>query len=117
LRSFFSAADVELLEFLAIVEVLTQRVGLAVVLVQDVEVQGLGPPVQLGHVRRGRSAVHDGTFALIAHDVLLCAVVDELRLRARRRSIQLIVGIDAMACGYGLASPAPSCRRRLSRRG
>jgi hypothetical protein len=62
--------DVQLLQFLAIVETRAQRIGLAVVLVQDVEVQGLRPPVHAGHVRRGHSAVHDGALAFIAHDAL-----------------------------------------------
>jgi hypothetical protein len=48
-RSFFSAATSSFLTAFAVVEAGAQRVGLGVVLVQDVEVQGLGPPVvQLG---------------------------------------------------------------------
>ena len=64
---FLERLDVELLEFLAIVEARAQRVGLRVVLVQDVQVQGLGPPVHVGHIGRGHTAVHDGTFACVAH--------------------------------------------------
>ena len=66
--------DVELLEFFAIVEVGAQRVGLGVVLVQDVEVQRLGPPVHVRTLSRRHAAVHDGAFAFVAHDVLLGVV-------------------------------------------
>jgi hypothetical protein len=43
---FLQRLDVELLDFFAVVEALAHRVGLGVVLVQDVEVQCLGPPQQ-----------------------------------------------------------------------
>ncbi len=61
--------DVELPELLAIVEARTQRGGLRVVLVEDVEIEGLGPPVHVGHIDRGCTTVHDGTFVFITHDV------------------------------------------------
>jgi hypothetical protein len=54
--------DVELPDFLAVVEA-GQRIGLAVVLVQDVEVEGFGPPVHLRHACRGDAAMHDGALA------------------------------------------------------
>ena len=50
--------DIELLDLLAVVEVLAHRVGLGVVLVQDVEVEGVGPPVHDRCAARRHCAVH-----------------------------------------------------------
>ena len=47
-----------LFDFVAVVEVFTQRVGLDVVLVQDVKVQRLGPPFHVGRAGRRRPAMH-----------------------------------------------------------
>jgi hypothetical protein len=54
--------EVQFFDFLAVVEVLDDGVGLAVVLVQDVEVQRLGSPVH-DFCAGGIAAVHYRTFA------------------------------------------------------
>jgi hypothetical protein len=48
---FLQRFEIELLELLAVVEVLAHRIGLGVVLMQDVEVEGIRPPVH--HRRAG----------------------------------------------------------------
>ncbi len=58
--------DVELLQLLAIVEVGAQRVGLAVVLMEDVEVQRLGPPLDVRRADARVAAVHDRALPGIA---------------------------------------------------
>ena len=73
----FQRLNIELLEFFAIVEARTQRGGLAVVLVQDVQVQGFGPPFHGLHAGRCSASVHDRTFSrrtcvFVFHVSLLC---------------------------------------------
>jgi hypothetical protein len=67
--------DVKLLDLFAVVEVRPQRIGLAVVLVQDVEVQGLGPPIHVRHAGRCSAAVHDA-FASTLHLIRIHASPD-----------------------------------------
>ena len=59
---FFDRGDVELFDFFAVVKTL-ERIGLAVLLVQDVQVQGIGPPSHVRVTRSGVGAVHDGATA------------------------------------------------------
>ena len=54
---------IEFFDFLAVVEVSAQRVGLGVVLVQDVQVQRFGPPVMAGCAGRRGPTVHDRALA------------------------------------------------------
>ncbi len=67
--------DVELLQLFAVVETGAHRVGLAVVLMKDVEVEGLGPPVHPGHAGRGQAAVHDRALAGRTRLVVICSHV------------------------------------------
>ena len=62
--------DVELLQFLAIVEVRPQRVGLRIMLMEDVEVECFGPPAQVGLAAFGDAAVHHGAFSGGVHGVV-----------------------------------------------
>ena len=69
-KIFLDRSQVELLEFLGVVEVLAQRVGLDIVLVQDLKVQLVWPPVAVrlcgnggpGSVHRAKRA-----FGFVAH--------------------------------------------------
>ena len=54
---------IQLLEFFGVVEVLTQRVGLAVVLVKNVEVECIRPPIAVGLTAGCHCAMHDRAFA------------------------------------------------------
>ncbi len=54
--------EVELLDLFAVVEAL-ERVGLGVMLMQDVEVQRLWPPIHHGLAGRGLAAVNHRAFA------------------------------------------------------
>jgi len=60
---FLERGDVELFHFLAIVEARSQGIGLAVVLVENVQVQGLGPPGGVRHAAFGGTAVQHGAAA------------------------------------------------------
>ena len=53
--------DVEFLDLFPIVETSTHWVGLAVVLMQNVQTEGLRPPVHVRHAGRCRAAVHHRT--------------------------------------------------------
>jgi len=55
--------DVQLLQLVTVVETRAQRIGLGIVLMQDVEIEGLGPPVLGRHRRRRDTPVHDGALA------------------------------------------------------
>ena len=61
--------DVQRLQRLAIVEVGAKRVRLAVMLVQDVEVQRTGPPIGVRRRGRGMAAMHHRAFAGAVHRV------------------------------------------------
>ena len=51
---------IELFDFFAVIEVCPHGVGLGVVLVQDVQIEGLGPPSHGRVAHLGVGAVHDG---------------------------------------------------------
>ena len=70
-------ADVELLDLLAIVEVTAHRIGLGVVLMQDVEVERVRPPIHVRLVDEGHAPMHHRAFAGGRHAV---CVHDALRL-------------------------------------
>ena len=59
---FLERLEIELLNFLAVVEARAHRVGLGIMLVQDVEVQRLRPPFHIGHAGLCRTAMHHRTF-------------------------------------------------------
>ena len=61
LEIVFQGVDVELLELLAVIEAGTHRVGLVILLMQDVQAQRLRPPVHVRHAGRGGAAMHDRT--------------------------------------------------------
>ena len=63
LEVFFERIDVERLDGVPIVKRRPHRVGLAVVLMQDVKVQRLGPPIHVGHLRRRGTAMHHRALA------------------------------------------------------
>ena len=71
---FLHCRHVQFLHFLAVVEAL-ERVGLGVLLVQDVQVEGGGPPLHVRDRAGGVSTVHDRALAQIrvacVHGVLL----------------------------------------------
>jgi hypothetical protein len=67
LQVFLERLDVELPDLFPIVEALSHRVGLGIVLVQDVEVQRLGPPLHVRHAGRRGAAVHHRAFAGSVH--------------------------------------------------
>ena len=67
---FLNSRNVELLDFLTVVEAL-EWVGLGVVLVEDVQVQGGGPPLHVGRRAGGVATMHDGTLGHIVHVSLL----------------------------------------------
>ncbi len=75
--------DIEFLEFFAIVEVSPHRVGLGVVLVQDVEVQRLGPPVHARHGHRSYAAMHHGAPAFVGHQDFLFGEFERTRAAVR----------------------------------
>ena len=56
------AVKVQCLDLFTIVEVCPHGVGLTVVLMEDIEVEGLGPPI-VGFVCGSVAAVDDGTFS------------------------------------------------------
>ncbi len=58
----FQALDVELFEFFAVVEILAQRVGFDVVLMEDVEIQCIRPPIHDRGAQCGHTAMHDRAF-------------------------------------------------------
>ena len=60
---FFERGHVQFFHFLAVVETQPHRVGFGVVLVQDVQVQRLGPPSLIGLTGGGVATVHDGALA------------------------------------------------------
>ena len=68
---------IEAFDRLAVIKIMPQRIGLAVVLVQDVEVQGIRPPFHGLHAGRCSASVHDRTFSrrtcvFVFHVSLLC---------------------------------------------
>ena len=62
LEVLLQGRDVELPDLFTIVETL-QRVRLGVMLVQDVEIERIGPPIHHRGAGRGQGPVHDRTFA------------------------------------------------------
>ena len=54
---------IEFFDLVAVVKARIHRVGFAVVLVQDVEVQRLGPPIHLGHSGRSHATMHHRALA------------------------------------------------------
>ena len=54
---------IEFFDFFTVVKAGAQRVGLGVVLVQDVQVEGVGPPVLAGRAGRRGPTVHDRALA------------------------------------------------------
>ena len=59
----FERFKIELLDRFPIIEVRPHGISLEVVLMEDVQVERLGPPVHVGHAAFCRTAVHDRTFA------------------------------------------------------
>jgi hypothetical protein len=83
--------QVELPEFLGIVEVLAQRVRLLTVLVQDAEVQLVRPPVLVRlHCGGGAGAVlrGEGTFGFCAHGWILLSRVNGVIDENQRKAIE-----------------------------
>ncbi|MNY20377.1 hypothetical protein D3C86_1538520 [compost metagenome] len=98
LQVLLERGDVELLDLFPIVEGLAQRVGLAVVLVEDVEVEGIRPPIH-ARVAGGRiGAVHHRALAGSLHIVLT-----HIRLRSCLRSLKIGASCDIPPAegGYG----------------
>jgi hypothetical protein len=56
---FFKSWDVELLEFVVIIKIRTEWIGLGIVLMQDVEVKGVWPPMEICLTDSCHSAVCD----------------------------------------------------------
>ena len=67
----FNRFQIQLFEFFGVVKLFAQRISLGVVLVEDVQIQRVWPPVGVGFTGLGDAAVHDGTFAccFIVHSV------------------------------------------------
>jgi hypothetical protein len=63
MKVFLERLDVEFLDLLAVIEALAHRVGLGVVLMQDVEVKRIRPPRHHRGAHCGHPAVHNGAFA------------------------------------------------------
>ena len=78
-REELGKLDIEFPEFFTIVEVSPHRVGLGVVLVQDVEVQRLGPPVHARHGHRSYAAMHHGAPAFVGHQDFLFGEFERTR--------------------------------------
>ncbi len=51
--------EIEFLEFFGVVEIVAQRIGLAVVLMEDVQIQCVGPPGHIVVAGRGVTTMHD----------------------------------------------------------
>ena len=69
-KVFLDRSQVELLEFFGVIEIGIHRVGSRRVLVQDVQVQLIGPPIAVGCSSAGRcpaSVSSNRTFAFFAH--------------------------------------------------
>ena len=62
---FLQRGHIELFHFIAVVEGLPHRVGLAIVLVEDVKVERLGPPSHVGIACGGIAAVHHWALAFV----------------------------------------------------
>ena len=94
---FFQGGHVELFDFFAVVHA-RHGVGFAVVLVQDVQVQRLGPPGHVGGARRGVTTVHDG-----AATGCVFVVHVPIPLLGVERSTS--VGSFFLACAWHFQSP------------
>ncbi len=64
-KVFLQRRDIELLQFFAIVKILAERVRLGVVLVKNVEIEGVRPPFHVGGAcgGAGGAPMHNGAFA------------------------------------------------------
>ena len=60
---FLQRIDIELFQFFAVIKSLAHRIGLAIMLVQNVEVQRIWPPIGNSCAKRGLRAMHHGAFA------------------------------------------------------
>ena len=64
---FLDGLMIECLDFFAIVKVRSHRIGLGVMLMQDVKLEGIGPPIHDRFVARGVATMHDRAFAGAVH--------------------------------------------------
>jgi len=67
---FFECCDVQLFDLFTVIHAL-EGIGLAVLLVQDVQLECVGPPLHGGFTLGCVGAVHHGTFGLGRHKELL----------------------------------------------
>ncbi|MEI2695164.1 MAG: hypothetical protein V9E90_08850 [Saprospiraceae bacterium] len=100
---FLQRGQVELLEFLGVVEIRAQRIRLLAVLVQDIQVQLLRPPVGIRLCGgRGARAVLCGEWALafVAHGLLsFWGVIGDGDYSSNRlRNIQAVFSWTSMRC-------------------
>ncbi len=54
--------DIQLFQLFAIAVILAHRIGLAVMLVQNVQIERIRPPLHDAGARGGHAAMHDRTF-------------------------------------------------------
>ena len=62
MQVFLERIEIEFFNGFPIVEAFSHRIGFAIVLMQNVEVQGLGPPLHVRHAALRGAAVHHWTF-------------------------------------------------------
>ena len=58
----FNRLNVELFDFFGVIEIFAERINLGVMLVQDVKIQRIGPPIGHRGAQGGLTAMHDRTF-------------------------------------------------------
>ena len=107
--------EVELLEFLGVVELLAHRVGLRRVLVQDLEVQPVGPPVA---VRLGAGMVRAPCIAANGHFASLdmaCSFRVRLSCRSNVVASRLAIQYVLLIADIGMLTRYTSPPRRVTR--
>ncbi len=67
---FFQGGNIELFQLFSIIERGPHGIGLGVVLVQDVQIERLGPPIGIGHSALGRRPVHNRALTTVMGSVL-----------------------------------------------